>query len=54
MLLGTMNFVNNSKFSDFILDKITEEQAERDAAMKRQLKRHSFHGPMAKKVSTDS
>lgn len=42
MILSTVNLVNNYKFSDFILKKITEEQTERDIEIVKKNKRHSF------------
>lgn len=42
MIISTVNFVNNYKFSDFILDKITEEQKVRDEELKKANKRHSL------------
>lgn len=42
MIISTVNFVNNYKFSDFILDKITEEQKIREEENKRANKRHSL------------
>ena len=42
MILSTVNLVNNYKFSDFIIKKITEEQSERDIEVVKKTKRHSF------------
>lgn len=42
MILSTVNLVNNYKFSDFIIKKITEEQTERDIEVVKKTKRHSF------------
>lgn len=42
MIISTVNFVNNYKFSDFILDKISEEQKVRDEEIKTATKRHSL------------
>lgn len=50
MILSTVNLVNNYKFSDFILTKITEEQSERDTETLGKNKRHSF-GAVSRKES---
>ena len=50
MILSTVNFVNNYKFSDFILTKITEEQKEIDSETVKKTKRHSF-GAVSRRVS---
>ena len=50
MILSTVNLVNNYKFSDFILKKITEEQTERDIEIVKKNKRHSF-GAVTRRVS---
>ncbi|XP_045200345.2 uncharacterized protein LOC123554333 [Mercenaria mercenaria] len=42
MIISTVNFVNNYKFSDFILDKISEEQKILDEEVKKANKRHSL------------
>lgn len=42
MIISTVNFVNNYKFSDFILERIGEEQRERDEESRRSAKRHSL------------
>ena len=50
MILSTVNLVNNYKFSDFIIKKITEEQSERDTEVVKKTKRHSF-GAVTRRVS---
>lgn len=50
MILSTVNLVNNYKFSDFIITKITEEQSERDTETIKKNKRHSF-GAVSRKES---
>lgn len=50
MILSTVNFVNNYKFSDFILTKITEEQKEIDSETVKKTKRHSF-GALSRRES---
>ena len=49
MILSTVNLVNNYKFSDFIIKKITEEQSERDIEVVKKTKRHSF-GAVTRRV----
>ena len=50
MILSTVNLVNNYKFSDFIITKITEEQKEIDIESLKRNKRHSLGAP-SKRVS---
>lgn len=45
MILSSVNFVNNYKFSDFILDKISEEQNKRDDDVRYKIKRNSLCTP---------
>lgn len=50
MLISSVNLVNNYKFSDYILDKIKEEQSAQDEEAKRKYKRNSLCGPIPPKV----
>lgn len=49
MILSAVNFVNNYRFSDFILDRISEEQNKRDEAIRYKNKRNSLCAPLSSK-----
>ena len=51
MIISAVSLVNNYKFSDFILDKIKEEQCEQDEESRKRHKRSSLCAPNVHKVS---